>query len=381
MNSKERVIAALKRESVDYVPCTFSFNPLCPVSRRGYQWQFPWSEKSSEEEKLEYQVRKLGLDQVVDVNINLCRSEGCMKSKVWIEGDVLHKVYITSSGELHAAVRYNELWPHGEDIPFYSDFNIGHFVKPWIETESDLQCFKKIRQICETKEVLNETREKYRVSKKLADRYGLATISHIGLGLSGALQLFGTTGLCLAVVDNPELVENYLDYEHNINMRSISIAGDLGVDITRRNGFYETADFYSPSLLEKFLGKRLRQEANMVKEVGMLSSYTVNTGVMPILDYLDNLPFDSIFGIDIAFKDVDLFKIHNKLASKKSFWIGPSSIFHLWKGPDVTRQAVRNVFDVFTDRRGLILVPCVSAHSIMPWESSLAMIDEWKKLR
>ena len=36
---------------------------------------------------------------------------------------------------------------------------------------------------------------------------------------------------------------------------------------------------------------------------------------------------------------------------------------------------------VFADRPGFILSPGVSAHSIMPWESTLAMIDEWKRLR
>ena len=43
-------------------------------------------------------------------------------------------------------------------------------------------------------------------------------------------------------------------------------------------------------------------------------------------------------------------------------------------------RIVRKVFDVF-GKTGLILSQCVSAHSIMPWESTLAMIDEWKNLR
>jgi hypothetical protein len=41
---------------------------------------------------------------------------------------------------------------------------------------------------------------------------------------------------------------------------------------------------------------------------------------------------------------------------------------------------VRQSFEVFAPE-GLILAPCVSSHSIMPWESTLAMIDEWKRLR
>ena len=123
-----------------------------------------------------------------------------------------------------------------------------------------------------------------------------------------------------------------------------------------------------------------RREAEAARAGGMLTSYTVHSGVMPILDYLASLTVDSLFGIDIAFEGVDLSAIKRKLGGRKCLWIGPSSTYHLWNGPEATREAVRTVFDVF-GRRGVILVPCVSAHSIMPWESTLAMIDEWKKLR
>jgi len=106
----------------------------------------------------------------------------------------------------------------------------------------------------------------------------------------------------------------------------------------------------------------------------------VHTGVMAILDYLASLTMDSLFGIDPVFKGVDLPSLHDELASATGLWIGPSSTYHLWEGPDATRQAVRDIFEAFRSP-GFVLAPCVSAHSIMPWESSLAMIDEWQKLR
>ena len=158
------------------------------------------------------------------------------------------------------------------------------------------------------------------------------------------------------------------------------LLGELGVDIVRRNGFYETADFYGPAMLERFLGDRLRREADAAHVGGMAVSYTVHTGVMPILDYLAGLPIDSLFGIDIAFKGVDPPALRAKLSPTKCLWTGPSSTFHLWEGPEATRAAVRQVFEVF-GTTGLILSPCVSAHSIMPWASTLAMVDEWRRLR
>jgi uroporphyrinogen-III decarboxylase len=277
-------------------------------------------------------------------------------------------------------VRYNDLWPHGEDIPFYSDFNIGHFVEPWIKTEADLECLKHIIRLHETQEVLDQARAGFASGKRLADKYGLATVAHVGAGLTGAMHLFGASELCLMTVENPGLVDACLEHEHRINLRTMEFLGELGADSIRRNGFYETADFYGPATLERFLGPRLRREAKTVREAGMLTSYTIHTGVMPILDYLATLTMDSLFGIDIAFKGMDLAALRDKLAPTTSFWIGPSSTFHLWNGPEATRQAVRKVFDTF-GKLGLILAPCVSSHSIMPWESTLAMIDEWKRLR
>jgi hypothetical protein len=169
MTSRERVLAALRREEVDYVPCSATFNPLQPVLRRGHRWNFPWLDSASPEEQLAYQVERLGLDQVVSLGIDLCRPAAGVESKVWLDGDILHKVYTTPAGDLHASVRYNDLWPHGKEIPFHSDFNIGHFVEPWLQTEADLTCLKQIRGLCDTKDVLEKVRADFAAVKILAD--------------------------------------------------------------------------------------------------------------------------------------------------------------------------------------------------------------------
>jgi len=380
MTSRERLLAALGREPVDHMPCCAAFNPLTPVQRRDHQWGFPWPENASVDERIAYQVEELGLDQVVGLGIDLCRPTNVVESNTWVDDEILHQTYSTPAGDLHASVQYSDLWPHGESIPFYSDFNIGHFVEPWIRNEADLACLRQVRQLNDTSAALDTVRADCAAAKVLADRYGLATLASVGTGLTGAQQLFGAEDLCLMTLDQPGLVEAYLEYEHRINLRTLEVLGDLGVDMVRRNGFYETGDFYSPTMLEHFLGARLKREAETAREAGMHMSYTVHTGVMPILDHLASLTMDSLFGIDPVFKGVDLPTLHAKLASVTGLWIGPSSTYHLWQGPDATRQAVRDIFEVFGSP-GFVLSPCVSAHSIMPWESTLAMIDEWKKLR
>lgn len=380
MTSRERILAAISREPVDYVPCCGFFNPLSAVQREGRTWNFPWPEDASGEEQLRYQVEELGLDQVVALGVSVTRQAEECSAEIRLDGGVLHKTFTTPAGQLHASVRYNEMWPHGENIPFYSDFNIGHYVEPWLQTEQDLDCLRQLQMVRPVDEIVAGAQASVSASKALADRFGLATSAGAGMGLTGAQHLFGATDLCMMVIDNPGLVNAYLEHEHEANLRAIEALGELGVDIVRRNGFYETSDFYSPAMLDEFLTRRLNAESDAARAAGMVTAYTAHTGIMPMLDYFGKLSLESIFGIDIAFGDMDLPKLRDALCGHKCLWIGPSSTYHIWQGPEATRQAVRDVFECFGDT-GWILSQGVSSHSIMPWESTVAMIDEWRKLR
>ncbi len=379
MTSRERVLAAMRREDVDYVPGILGTSDLTEQQRLGHRYQFPWG--PSERESLEYMVTELGTDAVVGVSVPGCKFAPDVSSKTWLEGSVIHKVWSTPAGELRASVNYDDLWPHGLDIPFTSDFNIGHFVEPWLKTEQDLECLRCILRPVENKDEIERYRFMANEQKRLADRYQLATIATIGSGLTAAQQIAGAEPLCLLTVDNPDLVDGYLELDHQWILRRIEFAADFGVDIVGRNGFYETCDFYSPAMLERFLGRRLREEAATARQAGLLTRYLVHTGVMPMLDYLRGLDFHCLFGIDIAFHGVDLAAIRDSQEDTKSFWIGPSSTYHFYRDdPELIRAAVREVFEVF-GKRGLILAPCASMHCIVPWRNALAMIDEWKRLR
>ena len=60
MTSRERMLAALRRQPVDYPPCAPWFNPLSEHQRVGKRWQFPWG--PSERERCEYSKNVLGVD-------------------------------------------------------------------------------------------------------------------------------------------------------------------------------------------------------------------------------------------------------------------------------------------------------------------------------
>lgn len=381
MTSRERMLSAIRREPVDYVPLTANFNPLRPIQRVDYAWQFPWEQGAPQEDRIAYCTNVLGIDMCAQASLRACYPDPEVTSRVWAEDGTLHKVYHTPSGDVQASIRFDARWPHGLDIPLSSAFNVAHYVEPWITSEADLDCMRHILRPPEREADVAVLRKRCEEARALSATYGVATYANCIYGLTTAHKTFGAEDLCLMTIEKPELVEGYLDLGHRINMRHMEIATEAGIDIVRRDGFYETCDFYSPAMLERFLAKILRAEADVVHANGSVICYTIHTGIMPMLDYLQGLDLDSVIYIDTAFQGVDLAEIRNKLGHGKSFWTGPSNTYHLWsEDPTPVREAVREVFDVF-GKRGLVLCPCPSSHAIMPWENTLAMVDEWKRLR
>ena len=378
MTPRERVLAAMRSGEVDYVPCVPWFNPLFAPQRIGYAFQFPFG--PSQRERCEYIVNELGCDAFVNTGIPNVNPAPGVAARVWMEGDVIHKVWTTPAGELSAAVRYDEKWPCGFDIPFFSDFLIGHSVKHWLETEQDVESLRHIIRAPEDEAALARLRFEFIEHRRLAERLQLPTWASCGYGLTGAQHLMGPTELCLAAAERPELVHAYLQLEHEVNLKLLALAAELGVDVICRNGFYETADFYSPAMLEKFLGRRLRAEAAAARAAGLVTTYTINTGLMPIRDYLATIEFDCFNSVDIGFHDFDLATFVASQPERRAYEIGPSGVYHVWISAEATRAAVRKCFEVI-GKRGLLIRQCPSAHSIMPWENTLAMVDEWKKLR
>ncbi len=162
-------------------------------------------------------------------------------------------------------------------------------------------------------------------------------------------------------------------------MRQLKVALE-NVDIVRRNGFYETTDFWSPRQLQNFLEERLRDEAEQVRSAGRVCCYTVCTGVMPILGYLAELPFNAYEGIEPALGNQDMRIVAQKFGSKKCIWGGVSAPVHIGLGnPETVRKAVQNAFQIF-GWRGFILHAVPSIREQWPWENVQAFIDEWKQL-
>jgi len=281
---------------------------------------------------------------------------------------------------LRASVRITEDWPHGDDIPLNSDWNVSRFVKPWLETAEDVQRYQFV-QMPPSGEDIAQAKDRLASQKQRARQYGVITYAQCGMGLTAALQLFGAEQAVTLSMDRPEVIQRFLEIEHEATMKSAELLADLGVDVICRNGFYETADFWNPSQIEHFVVPLLKKEIDVMRSRGAAVTYTVCTGIMPILDMLADLEFDAYHAIEPVLTQQDMRLVAQKLCGRHAIWGGVSGPIHIGEGsPDIARQAVRNAFETF-GARGLVLgaVPSIRAH--WPWENALAMFDEWRLLR
>lgn len=375
MTSRERLLAALRRQDVDYIPCCPSFSPSLAGP------QHTWTGRTDSLDRL---VIDLGLDAVVSVSLEASWHPD-VTSRVWREQEpgqlpVLHKEVSTPKGPLTAAIWVTPDLQHPDDVPLHSDWNVSRFVKPWFQTMEDVERYAYVH-MPPTDEAIAQAKERFQAAKREAERYGLAVHADCGAGLTSAIQLFGAQDAVMVSMDHPEMIQRFLEIEHRTTMKRAEVLAGWGVDIIRRNGFYETTDFWSPWQIREWLAPLLREEIEVMKSSGAAVTYTVETGVMPLLDILAELDFDGYRDIEPALGHQDMKVVAEKLCDRHSIWGGVSGPIHIGEGtPEIARQAVREAIDTFGPR-GLVLsaVPSIRAH--WPWENSLAMFDEWRRLR
>ena len=370
------MLAALRRQDVDHAPCCCFFSG----SQKGPH--FTWQGRADTLERL---VGDLGLDSFVRVGLEASWHPE-VTQRVWTEhrpgsGEpVLHKEITTPAGPLSAAIRVTDDLPGRQDLRLVSDWNVSRYTKPWLENMEDVERYRYL-QGPPTDEAIARFREAFVAAKQLADTHGVITLADIGLGLSAALAMFGPEQAVMLSVDRPQVIDRFLEIEHESTLRRAAVLADLGVDVFRRNGFYETTDFWNPRQLEQFLVPRLTREIDVMRSGGAAVVYTVCTGVMPMLDLLASLPFDAYHCIEPALGGQDMGLVAARLGARHAIWGGVSGPIHIGEGTEQTaRDAVRDAFECFGPR-GLVLsaVPSLRAH--WPWENVLAMFDEWRRLR
>ncbi len=390
INSKERLLRALRHQPADYLPCSFmSFTAL---RRRCRENLFELVEAE----------RALGLDSFLfvpsaprserlthpDLRGLPVRFDPSVETKEWREESagtpgILHKEYSTPAGNLQASVRLAEDWPHGDHIPFVDDYQVSHGLKPLITDAKELEALRYLLTSPSAGDIARFEAEA-RKARAFAEEKGVLLVGGWGVGGDMAGWLCGLSNYTLLALDQPEFLTELLDMIHAWNLARMNVVLSVPVDLYTRRAWYEGCDFLMPKFFREVMLPRLKTEVALAHDHGALFGYICSSGTVPMLDFYLEAGVDVLIGIDpIQGTHTNLPALKKKAGTKLALWGGVSGAVTVEMGSEEeVRAAVARAIETLGPN-GFILSPVdnITVDSPQTWRNIDAFIGEWRQRR
>lgn len=378
LSSRERLLLTINHKEPDYIPLFIGFLDYIPKY---------WSNQFQQAEEL----LALGVDEILTLRSPFGFHPN-VKVKKWSETSpdefhsLLVKEYHTPKGILRTVIRKTEDWPHGDDIPLFSDFSVPRAKKHLISTNINDKDLEKLPYLFwePNSAQLDDFYENAKETKKFAGKYGLLIEGEAGTAGDTAFWLCDVQDLLLTAVDNPLFVEKLLGIIHQFEMRRIQRVLDIGVDVVVHRAWYETTDFWSPSLYRRFFVPLLGKEIELVHQAGAKFGYIMSTGIMPLLKDFLELGIDILIHVDPVQGKANLKEVKNKIGDRVCLQGGINSFLTIEQGTKKEiRQAVLNAVRTLGPGGGFILSPvdAIMQGRDKVWPNVLTMIEAWKEAR
>ena len=386
LSSRERLMLAMNHREPDHVPLLFP------------NWPYPLAPASSftKFREVDY-LLGMGLDAAIGFDPPSFFAHAVrplspdVRTRVWKEvrpGEdypILSKEYETPRGTLRQTARQTLDWPHGDDIPPFTDFLVPRLrsVKYLIESEEDLDALSCLFPEPAEQELGRYCAEAESVRRFAEERGVLVVCGGFGfrpLSLADALAwLCGIENTLLAAYDSPGFLHRLLDVVMDWNVKYIrQLAEAGGVDVIAHRAYYESAQFWSPKLYREFIAPRLRKEIELVHEAGAKFCYIMVERQMPLLGILKQIGVDILFGIDPAEQGMDLGRVKEEAGEQICLWGGVSEHVTM---DTLDRQLiegeVRAAIESLAPGGGFILSPVDNRPALL-WESTDCLIEAWR---
>jgi hypothetical protein len=387
LTSRERMMRAIKRDEVDHVPCAFmSFSAMRGRCQDAYEVC---------ERELE-----MGLDSMMfvpsswrgarpnhtDLRGLPVRLPPTVRTDLWIEdapaegAPILHKEYHTPAGTLTARVRKTGDWPHGNFVPLMEDYQIPRALKPLVTGPDDLPPLRAILQPPHPDDIAEFRREMTR-ARAFRDQKGALLAGGWGVGADMVGWLCGLQHMPLLALDQPEFLAELLALIGEWNRARMKVILEAGVDLYIRRGWYESTDFWSPSLYAHFIAPLVRAEAALAHEYGTPFAQIMTTGSAPMLGHLLDAGVDALIGVDpLDQRGRALTLARERVGGKMALWGGINGAITVEEGSEQeVRQAVRDALQTMRGVPGFILSPVDNLTEITrrAWRNIDVLIEEW----
>jgi len=385
LSSRDRLLLAINHREPDHVPLCLKWWHRPYLATRDDKWRDQF-------EKVE-RVLSLGLDDTVGFEPPLFLADD-VKIREWTEGSVLSKEYGTPKGTLRQVVHKTEDWPHGDDIPIFSDHIIprSRSVKYLVENESDLEPLACLFREPKEKEI-SSFHEKAYAAKRFAEKRGLLiecggefidySIWGDAMGLLGgdALSwLCGLENIMVAAFRKPDFVQQLLDIIFEWDMRYLKLVLEAGgVDVIIHRGWYENGEFWSSKMYQTLFVPRIQRLIEMTHKFKAKFCYIMSTGIMPLLASFQDMGVDILFGVDPVQGGADLDLVKKKIGSSICLWGGVNSAVTLRYGNrHEIEKAVSKAIQTLNTKGGFILSAVDQIFEDTPWENVELMIRAWQ---
>ncbi len=376
MTTRERIRAVVRREPADHLP--LCFNAICHGIIRFLDERLPDKIKQAEF------LMNLGVDTGITITPPSHSLKG-IEIKAWREDPpgerypVLHKEYRTPRGTLRQVVRKTEDYP--SQVNLFSDHNVpaSRSMTYLVESAENLDALEYLLRMPDDEE-LRGYREEAKVLKAFCDAHGIFLSGYLaGVG-DPLIWLSGVERSVTAGLDDAGFMERYVAIVEKWNRARLALMLEAGADIIVRRGWYESTDFWSPTLFRRFLRAPLKGDIELAHQAGALFTYVMNSGAMPLLDQFNDLAFDIYSNIDPVTPGTDLEAIKKKVGAKITLCGGVNNNQILERG---TEEQVRRAVQEAVQKLGpdgFILAPgdSILATSENAVRNFHVMIDAWK---
>ncbi len=374
MTTRERLLAAWRCQEVDYVPLVLSFwdQPRHPLAN--------WT---TERERLAW-YRERGWDTYVQLPALLTPAPE-VRAETRFEEREGRRVFVqwwhTPAGDLEERLWATEDWL-GElptMYPLGDDFRPSRYLEPPFKTREDLAALPYLFPL-ESEADQEQMVVAHGEARALAEEFEVPVVAGVPAGLDWLIWLFRPQEIVMRAVLEPDFVCDLLAPINAAFQERLALALELGVDAVLRRGWYESTDFWSPTLYAQLAKPPLLREVALAHEAGAPVIYQMDSGITPLLGELDSVAFDCLLGGDPATSAQDQREIRRRLPSK-ALWGGISGPLHLGRGtPEQVERAVERAF-ADCGREGFILGPGVGLRHDWPTENLLACERAWRRLR
>jgi hypothetical protein len=400
MNSHDRIMSTINLEEPDHVPLFFALLGRGEVFDKGYGFTFgninrfdvryPYSH-NNQLKKVE-EMLALGVDDMVRLEPPLGWAEEYevegvkgLKSEIRkiqaADGALLEKIYHTPAGELKSVVKTSEDWPHGDNIPVFSDFNVSRAREYLIKGRTDIPRLKTL---------LGEPKgEEYRRFKTEAAELRKAA-RKLGVVLEGGrtvlgdslVWLLGIERLIYGSFDDPGFIAELLDTIFAWEKRRLALLLDQKVELVFHSAWYEITDFWTPKLYREMLKPLLKQLIEMVHQAGAKFAYIITKSYDSLAGDLLELDADCLYGADPLQGSATVDFLNETYKGRVCLWGGLSSAVTMGRGTsEEIEEAVEQAIRKLAPGGGFVLFP---VDGILPegnpWEKTKILLDKWRDI-